>query len=748
MQGNDFQLHKDIKKVVIALLVIIVLISVLTIWNTKALHNTMQKQTDEYLDRIIDEAADSVDERVFKKTKELLRIATKSIQNRTSQEQTELLRQLQVQINFSSFLLFDTDGKLLSGTVQRHTIYPIEQEMFQRATKGEEIVDYFPQHQLLAYMMPMEENRTVTGVLVGFRSMEDIQRLLKDKSFSGKDSSAIIDEYGCVIIPPDNTELFVELKNAFEKLEQSGDTKKADLMQADLKNSKSNEIRMKLDSGTAIVRYTYMQNCNWYLLTVVPSDILSKETKLFVTIDNWMIAITIIGFAVIFALVLVILGKYQKKIEHMAFVDNVTQGYSMIRFQKDVVKKIAQKPLGTYALISLNIQNFKLINDIYGSEAGNATLRYVYHMLYKAIDKETEMIARGSADNFYLLLCFENEKNMQKRLKNMVKDINSFNDGKIEPYYLTINCGVFVIEEEGLNLITIQDRANVARKNVVNNYHLYHIKFFDKADREQLLLEKELTVLMEIALIHEEFKIYLQPKVVLRQDRKVAGAEALVRWISPSKGFIYPSHFIPVFEKNGFIRKLDLYMFDSTCRILERWQKEGRELIPISVNFSKQNLKQPNFMEQFKKIFQNYDIPANLIELEITESVMVEDIENLARVIHEIHEIGFQCSLDDFGSGYSSLWALRNLKVDTLKLDRGFFGEEEDKRGESVIETIIDLSKRLDMETVAEGIESMEQVEMLEKLGCTKIQGYVFSKPCPVEEFESFAYERKKLKKI
>ena len=128
---------------------------------------------------------------------------------------------------------------------------------------------------------------------------------------------------------------------------------------------------------------------------------------------------------------------------------------------------------------------------------------------------------------------------------------------------------------------------------------------------------------------------------------------------------------------------------------------------------------------------------------------MVEDIENLARVIHEIHEIGFQCSLDDFGAGYSSLWALRNLRVDTLKLDKGFFDEkQEDKRGESVVETIIDLSKRLDMETVAEGIESMRQVKMLEKLGCTKIQGYIFSKPCPIEEFENFAYEGNRLKKI
>ncbi len=749
MQDNGFQLHKDIKKVVIALLMIIVFILVLTIWNTKTLHHTMHEQTHQYLDRMIDETAHVVDEHIFHRTKRLFEIAAKSIQNEPTQNQTELLKQLQTQINFSSLMLFDTNGRLLSTTAQQPMVYPIEQEAFEKAIQGEEIVDYFPQHRLLVYMMPVEENGGITNVLVGFASIEDIQHILKEKSFQKKDVFAVIDEYGSTIIAPENTQFFKELEEAFEQLEQSGDTVKADLMKSDLKNNISNEFEIELESGSAIVEYTYMQDCKWYLLTVMPLDVLAKETKMFTTVDNWIIAVTIIGFAIIFALVLLILGKYQKKLEYMAFVDNVTQGDSIIKFQENVIKTIAKRPLGTYALVSLNVQNFKLINDIYGSHEGNATLRYIYHMLYKSIDKDMEMVARGSADNFYLLLCFENEKNMQIRLQNMIKDINSFNEGKKEPYYLTINCGVFVIEEEGLNLITIQDRANVARKNVVNNYYLHHIKFFDKADKEQLLLEKELTDLMENALAHGEFQIYLQPKVVLQQDKKVAGAEALVRWISPSKGLIYPSLFIPVFEKNGFIRKLDLYMFDSTCQVLEKWQKEGREMVPISVNFSKENLKQPNFMEQFKNIFQNYNIPASLIELEITESVMVEDIENLARVIHEIHEIGFQCSLDDFGAGYSSLWALRNLRVDTLKLDKGFFDEkQEDKRGESVVETIIDLSKRLDMETVAEGIESMRQVKMLEKLGCTKIQGYIFSKPCPIEEFENFAYEGNRLKKI
>lgn len=234
---------------------------------------------------------------------------------------------------------------------------------------------------------------------------------------------------------------------------------------------------------------------------------------------------------------------------------------------------------------------------------------------------------------------------------------------------------------------------------------------------------------------NNEFVVYFQPKVELKTN-KIAGAEALVRWQDPKKGLIPPDEFIPIFEKNGFITKLDIYVFEEVCKTIRKWLNEGINPIPVSVNLSRMHLQNPNFLKKYKEIQEKYEVPADLLEIELTETLVFENFEQLKKVIDDIHQMGFSCSIDDFGSGYSSLNLLKEIPVDILKLDRIFFSKKNDKRGNSVIESIISLAKKLNMTTISEGVETISQVEFLRKADCDLVQGYVYSKPLAKDDFE------------
>lgn len=249
------------------------------------------------------------------------------------------------------------------------------------------------------------------------------------------------------------------------------------------------------------------------------------------------------------------------------------------------------------------------------------------------------------------------------------------------------------------------------------------------------LKEKNIEDNMEHALENNEFIVYFQPKVELKTN-KIAGAEALVRWQNSKKELIPPNEFIPIFEKNGFITKLDIYVFEEVCKTIRKWLNEGINPIPVSVNLSRMHLQNPNFLKKYKEIQEKYEVPADLLEIELTETLVFENFEQLKKVIDDIHQMGFSCSIDDFGSGYSSLNLLKEIPVDILKLDRIFFSKKNDKRGNSVIESIISLAKKLNMTTISEGVETISQVEFLRKADCDLVQGYVYSKPLAKDDFE------------
>lgn len=436
------------------------------------------------------------------------------------------------------------------------------------------------------------------------------------------------------------------------------------------------------------------------------------------------------------------LQKANEELERLAFVDPVTEGYNQTRFDITARRVIDSAEPGAYALVSLDLKKFKLLNEIQGKESGDRVLRYVYEHLGDHLDGE-ECVARISADAFNLLMRKGNKDDMLARIDNMVQDINRFNVDAERPYYLSFTVGVYPIVDTDLSLTIMRDRANVARnsgKEAPNTRH-FTCTFYSDVDRRNLLTEQDMENRMHGALERGEFVAYFQPKQRL-SDGAIGGAEALVRWIDPVRGLVPPDDFVPFFERNGFIINVDLCVFEQVCKLLKSWLDQGKEPVPISVNMSRAHLREHDFLAPYEEIRERYGVPAALIEFELTETLVFGDPETFMGVIDSMHARGYRCSLDDFGSGYSSLNVLKDVDIDTMKLDRAFFsaGDATGQREWDVVESVVALAKKLDLDTVAEGVEASGQAVRLRGMDCDMLQGYVFSRPVPVAEFEKMLF--------
>ncbi|WP_373264825.1 putative bifunctional diguanylate cyclase/phosphodiesterase [Hungatella hathewayi] len=432
------------------------------------------------------------------------------------------------------------------------------------------------------------------------------------------------------------------------------------------------------------------------------------------------------------------------QLERLAFVDPVTGGYNRTCFELKAGKGIKEAAAGTYALVWLDVQKFKLLNEMFGVESGNQALKYIHDVIRGSLE-EGEYVSRTSADNYSLLLKACPKQEMEARLNFIAGKINHFNREAEQKYILSLTAGVYYVDDPKLPIMQIQDRANVARENIIRTAEvkLCLCMFYSELDQLRLMKEKEIENRMRDALEKEQFVVYLQPKQSLR-DQSIAGAEALVRWLDPERGLIPPNDFIPLFEKNMFVVTLDLYVFERVCALLRKWIDHGEKPVPVSVNMSRAHLLDRDFLNTYEEIRERYDVPADLLEIELTETLVFENPDVLMQIIDAFHRCGYHCSMDDFGSGYSSLNVLKDIDIDSIKLDQAFFGSEkmDNPRERDVITSVIELAAKLNMTTVAEGVETDAQKEFLKGTTCDLLQGYIFSRPVPQEEFERMTFGR------
>ncbi len=431
--------------------------------------------------------------------------------------------------------------------------------------------------------------------------------------------------------------------------------------------------------------------------------------------------------------------EYRKKSRELMqsiVVDDLTGLPTKQQHKADAVH-ILSKSKGKYAYISCDIADFKFFNETYGYAYGNVALKYVT-AVWSGCLKKRELLSRTTGDHFCMLLRYNTEKDFKARLQEMLEKASEFPiDEKGNHHKATFRCGVYLVREnEDIN--RIRSRADMARKNLGKCYDTT-ISFYNEADLTKELEKKELETDIRRAVEERELIVYYQPKFDITSE-KIAGAEALIRWNHPVKGMLGPNVFVPLCEENGYIQTIDFYVLEEVCRKMKRWKDNNRKLIKVSVNFSRRHLSNPDFVDKLVDTVRKFDLePANL-EIELTETVAYEEMEILLDVMKRIKAAGFGLSMDDFGSGYSSLNLLREMPVDVLKLDKGFLDDcgENSARERSIIFHIISMAKDLQITVLAEGVETLQQKEFLKESRCDMIQGYYYAKPMPTECFASY----------
>ncbi|MDD4371907.1 MAG: EAL domain-containing protein [Anaerostipes sp.] len=310
---------------------------------------------------------------------------------------------------------------------------------------------------------------------------------------------------------------------------------------------------------------------------------------------------------------------------------------------------------------------------------------------------------------------------------------------------IKIHCGCYAIGAEEIPVGVMCDRAKLVAERNRDKYNVL-ISKYDNSIREKLMDEQFITSNMKTALEAHEFQVYYQPKYDLNSER-IAGAEALVRWIHPKRGFMSPGEFIPLFEKNGFITKLDYYVWENVCKDIQQWMKQGQETVAVSVNVSRADMYNPKLVEMLVHLVEKYQIPYNYLHLEVTESAYTENADQIIEVVERLRNLGFVIEMDDFGSGYSSLNMLAEMPVDILKLDMKFV-QHEVKQTESkgILSFVISLAKWLNLQVIAEGVETAEQIAALRSMDCNYVQGFYFAKPMPKKDFEELIMNSKVIK--
>ncbi len=415
--------------------------------------------------------------------------------------------------------------------------------------------------------------------------------------------------------------------------------------------------------------------------------------------------------------------------------DNLTGLMTFDMFAAEAMR-LTMKNTQEYHIAVINVAGFRRINEDNGYEFGNSILIAVSDILERSIGAG-ELVGRSEGSRFLALFRNRNGAELEVRLNQLMASIQKQVFEKCaKQIYLLV--GVYEMGENGVSVMTAIDRAITAQKTVKDKTYFQEnlIGQYNQELREELKNRRYIEAHMLDALENDEFKVYYQPKVSIRTG-KIVGAEALVRWIRGDGEIVSPAKFVPIFEANGFIADMDFAIYRHVIADIKRWLRNGLDVPLISLNVSRHHLRDDSFSDKLNALVDSLGIPHTLVELEITESLLTENLEKLVEIMTKLKSLGFRISIDDFGSGYSSLNLITLLPFDTLKIDGGFFLKNDlTERNRKVISSVVTLAKSLNLETVSEGVEMQEQVDFLRDLGCDMIQGYFYYKPMPGAEFE------------
>jgi len=653
----------------------------------------------------------------------------------------ETLKLLDGKVSFDYITLLLDDGSLYFSNSEKYNLST--DQTIVNALSGEETVGLINinEEELILFSIPYEcihksNTDDITNHIVGIVGLvepKSFTELLYSQTFDGESYLAIVRSNGDRIVTSSNYEEDEYTPpNIFDTFDNYALESQAKKIREDMEVGKTDIVEITVGENTYFAYYKSIDVKDWRILIMVNSNyILDDITASYNDIKMITYALLLLLTLMLIVSVTIISNLLTKNLV-LTYTDPLTSNINEERFKIDA-QKLIQRNKTQYAICYCDISHFKYLNEVLGSAVADKFLKDLYKVIEKELTKN-ELLSHVFADRYLMLLEYDSVERLHNRLKDISLNVNkTFNQQSIN---VKLVIGVYLITGNKYEMASCIDRAHDAQKFAKNDFKNNMISFFDESMILNTLEEIEFESDAEVALLDNQFEIYYQLKYDIK-NKCWGGSEALVRWIHPKKGLVQPTKFVPLFEKTGFIIKLDLYVFKHVCQDLRKMLDMGHPGVVTSFNLSRKHLFYDDFLDKFEIILEEYNIPRHLIEFEVTESMVFDSSILLRDAIEKIHKLGCKCSIDDFGSGYSSLNVLKEFDFDTIKLDRVFFYGINgfDKKSKIVVDSITKLSHKLKKKVVAEGVETDEQINFLDEIGCDYVQGYYYAKPIPFSEY-------------
>ncbi len=586
------------------------------------------------------------------------------------------------------------------------------------------------------YVAPVMLNGIRIGCLVGG---QDMRLLLEGSAFDNVREIGdvfLINEDG-IIYSKDADQYEFEISNLFMYLRDFVADKYSDNNVLNLKEGVSKKVYRKISIVDRAGMTDYVEVMpvseidGVYLAYVYPETVIT-DTVNPVMYESLLTSLLIIMMTLgILFYMWATSKKANDMIQMLAYGDPITGGKNENYFRSEAENIIWEQAHVPYLVARFDVANFRYINEAYGHVRADQLLTIIVEEGAKRF-RGRELCARMDSDQFVILA--RNDQEFEPKFEEMMAVINDRAKEIGIMFPIRLKRGICPIRKEDNDLSVVIDHANAARKSLVGDEKVLVATYSEKIV-QQMYVEEKIEAKMEEALRGGEFKVFIQPKWDIENDC-IYGGEALVRWIKDDGSMIFPDQFIPVFERNGFIEKLDLYMLEEVCKRIRSLIDNDKTVFPISVNQSRILLHNPDYINQVAKIMKRYRIPSGYVELEVTETVFFDEKNLMIRTMNQLKNMDVCISMDDFGSGYSSLNMLKDIPFDVIKIDREFFNEVVTSEASILIlRKIVEMAEGLGIRVLCEGVETAEQVEILRELGCNYVQGYFYSKPMKSEEF-------------
>ena len=615
-------------------------------------------------------------------------------------------------------------------------------EFYQVGLKGEsfiteslqETIGDYTEDMINILSVPVYDNKgEIKGVLFATYLTEKFHEVIFSDSFQGEGYTYIVAGDGDVISSYGDG-MQKEYDNIFI---YTGDAAQYDdAIQEKVENDMREKIsRVGIGVNEDNDKYFYCYkpleiesaDMNWYIFSIEPKSVLDERMHPIMRDIQFLTVILICILVMANIIFLYYNVRRRQELFRLAYKDSITGGDNFSNF-----KEKAKKYENTEGyVIALDISEFKLVNNVCGNARGDEVLKVIWDVIM-ANCNDNEQAARVNADRFVIFWIESSKKTVTYRIEKLINEIEGISEQLSVPRLYPV-IGIRAVEK--LDDADKRYGEALRAKSLIKNRRDRHYAFYDEIDYDTIVENKKLENGFEKALADKKFEVWYQPKFNSHTG-KIVGSEALIRWRADDGSLISPGRFIPLFEKNGNIIRLDEYVFREVCRQQKEWQKEGIQILPVSVNISRFSLYYSNVVEKYERIINYYDVDHKYVQIEITESAIIENTV-IVELIQKFHDAGFDILLDDFGSGYSSLASLNQMPFDTIKLDKSLVDYVGNENGEKLLKFIVQFVQSLGMKITAEGVEYKEQLDFLENLNCDDIQGFYFSKPLMLADFSA-----------